>query len=230
MSHYWRHYDCLRDEYGVRVVEEPTVEPISIEEARSHLRIHAFGSPDEHPDDGQIMNVYLPAAREWCEAYSGKFLAEQTVEMSMLAFPSRASTFYLPIGPVHSITSVVYLDVDGVETTMTETTDYLTRIYNGRAAVYLPDDVQWPTTLPYNRNWNAAEPTVFVRYVAGYTTLSPDEFPLPRSARAAILLVLGHLYENRENSALLGRGDTLTEIPLGAQRLLDKDRVRMGFA
>lgn len=224
MSHYWRHYDCLRDEYGVRVVEEPAVEPISIEEARSHLRIHAFGSPDEHPDDGQIMNVYLPAAREWCEAYSGQLLAEQTVEMQMLAFPSRTS-FYLPIGPVHSITSVVYLDADGAETTMTETTEYLTRIYNGRAAVYLPDDVLWPTTLSYSSAWRA-EPTVFVRYVAGYTTLSPDEFPLPRSARAAILLVLGHLYENREQTA----DKKFEEIPLGARALLDKDRVRMGFA
>lgn len=224
MSVYWPHHSWQRHltvDYGFRVVTEPTVEPIGIEEARSHLRIEAFGSPAEHPDDSIIETLYIPAAREWCEFYSGRLLATQTVELALDAFPT-ASRFYLPIGPVQSVESVVYLDADGVEQSMVLGTDYSVRAYNGRASIYLPDGVAWPTPMTYRYG----ERAVFVRYVAGYMTESPETFPLPRSSRAAILLVLGHLYENRENSA----DRQFVEIPLGAAALLDRDRVRLGFA
>lgn len=208
--------------YGLRVVEEPTEEPITIEEARAHLRIETFGDPPAHPDDTMLETVYIPAAREWCEFYSGKLLATQTIELSLDHFPSRASRFYLPLGPVQSVTSVVYLDADGVETSMVLDTDYSVRLYNGRASIYLPDGVAWPTTMTYRYG----ERTVFVQYVAGFNDSSPVEFPIARSDKAAMLLVLGHLYENRENSA----DQKFEEIPLGAAALLDRGRVRLGFA
>jgi uncharacterized phiE125 gp8 family phage protein len=225
LSVYWPHHSWhrhLMDGYGFRVVAEPTVEPVGIEEARSHLRIETFGSPAAHPDDEIIESLYIPAAREWCEFYSGQLLATQTVELALDAFPGRASRFYLPIGPVQSVSSVTYLDAAGVEQTMVLDTDYSVRAYNGRASIYLPDGVAWPTPMTYRYG----ERAVFVRYVAGYQSESPVTFPVPRSARAAILLVLGHLYENRENSA----DRKFEEIPLGAAALLDRDRVRLGFA
>lgn len=48
----------------------------------------------------------------------------------------------------------------------------------------------------------------------------------PRSLRAAILLVLGHLYENREDSV----EKALASIPNGADALMRPLRVRLGMA
>ncbi len=68
-----------------------------------------------------------------------------------------------------------------------------------------------------------------VRYRSGYQSEEDpdsDAPPLPRSLRAAILLVLGHLYENREDSV----EKALASIPNGAEALMRPLRVRLGMA
>jgi uncharacterized phiE125 gp8 family phage protein len=54
---------------------------------------------------------------------------------------------------------------------------------------------------------------VRIDYVAGYATAGA----IPADLRAAVKLLVGHLYENREASA----PGTLNVIPLGARRILD---------
>jgi hypothetical protein len=52
-----------------------------------------------------------------------------------------------------------------------------------------------------------------VRFVAGYGTASV----VPELAKAAIKLIVGHLYESREEASEAN----LKEIPRGAQRCID---------
>ncbi len=56
-------------------------------------------------------------------------------------------------------------------------------------------------------------------------TAGADPIVMSDSIRAAMLLILGHLYANREDSAI---GLTAVELPMGSQYLLRPDRVGMG--
>ena len=72
----------------------------------------------------------------------------------------------------------------------------------------------------------AATNAVKIRYLAGYDIDSDGGEALPKMIRAAVLLVVGHLYANREASTEVA----LTHIPLGVESLLRPHRVRMGMA
>ena len=45
---------------------EPSTEPVTLAEARAHLRLDTFGSPPAHPED-DLISLYISAARQFCE-------------------------------------------------------------------------------------------------------------------------------------------------------------------
>jgi uncharacterized phiE125 gp8 family phage protein len=57
---------------------------------------------------------------------------------------------------------------------------------------------------------------VQVNFIAGYT----DKTLVPRHLKQAILILVGHWYENREEAA---SGRPYEEIPLGARDLLSRN-------
>jgi uncharacterized phiE125 gp8 family phage protein len=190
-----------------KVIVQPTEEPISIEDCRKHLRLDADGSPPEHEDDSLVMALQ-GAAREWCENFTGRALATQTLEVALDEFP--CSDMELWGSPVQSVVYVDYADDTGATVEM-PSGDYMLDNFASPNRIVIPYDQEWPTT-------SSSANAVRVRYVAGYTQAddSPSGEVMPKSIRSAILLVLGHLYENRENSTDLN----LMEVPLGAQSLL----------
>lgn len=83
--------------------------------------------------------------------------------------------------------------------------------------------------LAYGASWPSARDfhaSVRVAYVSGYTNpeASPQAIPLPKTAKAAILLMLTHLYEHR--------GDETVSAPPLVDVLLARipDREELGFA
>lgn len=226
------HWDCcayFRDlrldrlrKYGVRVVGEvdPDSEPVTMEDARAHLRVDTFGSPPESDDDFWIRNIGLPGAREWAELYSGRSIGLRSMELAMNRFPA-GSVMTLPFGPVDSVASIVYDDTDGVEQIM-DPADYVLDYYGPLPTIRLAPGASWPTDA--RDEFDA----IRVSYLAGYTPAgaSPPGLRIPASIRAAILLMLGHLYENRETASAV----SVEEIPLGARPLLDLTRIRLGMA
>ena len=219
-------WESMLATFSVRLITPPTFadEPITLEEAWHHLRIDTFLNSDSPPatvsgDDLWLETIGIPAARNWAEGYVGKSLVTQTLELVGTAFPS--DYFELPFGPVQSVTSVIYVDEDGIEQTM-DAADYDLNTDVSPSRVQLAYDVDaWPTARDaYN--------SVRVRYVAGYTPVgdSPSFGNITPSLKIGILLMLGHLYENRETT----QASAVTEIPMGARVFLDKDRVRIGFA
>lgn len=226
---------CLRQQadllrYGVRTAVEVAVEPITLAEAREHLRVDTYevGSPAEIvSDDDAWIEAMLPAAREYCEHYLGRALAPRTMEYVGDAFPIVAigtppgPVFQLPFGPVQSVESITYTDTDDAPQTVASI-DYEIDAISVPSQVVLTYGSSWPTA-------RSSTGSVRVRYITGYSTPgeSPQVYPLPKMARAAILLFLAHLYENRE-AVTVG---SLVELPLGVQSLLDfVGRERMGFA
>lgn len=184
-----------------KVTTAVATEPLTATEAKLHLKV-------DTSDDDTIVTALITAAREFSEHYTGKAFAPVTLEMALDCFPYDADDgdadegIDLDMPPVASITHVKYTDIDGVEQTITST-NYALSTYGTAARITPVYGYSWPST-------QDIENAVRVRYVAGYTTL-------PKAARAALLLLIGHLYENRQSVSAL----TLAEIPMGARALLD---------
>lgn len=222
-----------------KVITPPTIEPISLDEAHLHLRLDVYDSPPAHPDDPLILGL-IQAAREWIEKFTGRSMTERLLEMAIDEFPHpfyrghrrdvrwphpscyTAGGSPIPIrlrgGPINSLDSVVYTDSAGIARTLA---DAQFDSYEEPARVLPAGGAGWPST----QNLMGA---VKVRYWAGYTLPddSPSGTPLPMPLKQAMLLVLGHLYENREDSVDVA----LESIPLGAQALARPYRLDTALA
>lgn len=198
-----------------KIITPPAVEPISIDECRSHLEAQVYGDTTVDDADELMILALLSAAREHCEQFTGVSLASKIYEIALDAFPE--SEIELPMGPVTEIVSVSYVDADQSVQTMGPT-DYVLDDYQNPAWLLPASGTSWPTPGGFVN-------AVKVRYVAGYSDDTDGE-PLPYALRAAMLLVLGHLYKHREDTA----GTALASIPLGAEALMRPLRVRLGMA
>lgn len=199
-----------------KVITPPTTEPITLAEARTHLRIEPFGSPLEHPDDTYI-TTNITMAREFCEQYLERALSTQTIRMVVDNFNSE---IYLPNAPIQSVDSITYVDVNGVTQTLAPT-------------VYELDAYDNKIRLQYGQVYPAVrsqEDAVTVTFTAGYTNgTSPDTYPTPAPIKAAMLLIIGNLYENRQQDVLGNTRISFNSLPLGVYNLLQPYRLGMGM-
>lgn len=179
------------------VVVTPAEPVITLEEAKAHLRV-------DTSDDDVLIEAYVAAATESLagpEGWLGRSLGVTTLELRLSAFPCAArrniaasGVLTLPLGPVTEIVSVDYVDGDGADQGVLPADFLLTS-----------GDMLMPG---YGLSWPVARlhgDTVKIRYKAGY----PDGVPAP--IRAAILLMTGDLYANRETAAV---GLTAAAIPM----------------
>jgi len=173
---------------GLSLVTAPTVEPLSLVEAKVHLRV------DDAYSDTYI-NTLIVAARKHIENVTRRRLVQQTWDYTLAEFPT--GDICLPIQPVSSITSVNYINGSGVSTPFTS----FTLISDGpRSRVVLDYNQSWPTARVHGN-------AVTVRFVAGYepTTDSPQDLTgnIPGDIKSAMKLIIGDLFENRESSTPL---------------------------
>ncbi len=209
--------------YQLRVIAEPTIiqEPISLPDAYAHLHIDTYGSPPASDHDAWLEDIGIPGARSWAEAYLGKTLAQTTLELTTDVFPS-GDYIDLPGGPVREIVSVTYLDGAGILTNY-YVDQFQLDTYSEPHRLYLANEAEWPTEVRAERN------AVRIQYIAGYSlpTDSPQTTsPIPKRTRIGMLLMLGHLWRNREDTTTV----KLDMLPTGSRSFLDWDRVRVGFA
>lgn len=207
---------------GIKIVTQPIAEPLTLEECYAHLRI----VPDEessdltHPDDSLIL-AQIGAARQFAEDFTGLSIAVKTYELALDAFPE--DEIKLPHPPLVEIESVRYVDPDEVVQTV-PSVQYVIDTYQtaqGAGWLFPAKGVEWPAT-------DDVVNAVKIRYRAGYAVDGDgsDVEPLPYTVKAALLLIVGHLYEHREEAT----EKALAEIPLGAKALLRPLRVRFGMA
>jgi uncharacterized phiE125 gp8 family phage protein len=154
------------------VTVAPASEPVSLTEARAQC--HIDGS-----DFDTELAIYIQAAREHVERYTGLALVEQTVVI-------RASCFHdlcrLPVAPVQSITSVSYLDTTGAEQTLA-TTVYESVLVGLEPSIRLKIDQSWPSV-------RYVSDAVRVTAVCGFSSV-------PAPIKAAMLLTIENMNENR---------------------------------
>lgn len=154
----------------VITVTAPTTLPVSVTEAKEHLRL-------TDPTENTYVSMLISAATDHAQSFLSRALAPATYELVLDEFP--ADCIAIPLPPLVSIESVTYIDADGATQTLA-VDDYETDTVNGRV---VPADA-WPTTKDTHN-------AVRIRFIAGYEDA-------PCSIKAAILLLVADLYENRE--------------------------------
>lgn len=184
----------------MRIITPPAIEPITLADARLHLRV-------THTDEDALIANLIGVARTDAENELQRSIITQTREIARDRFPSAIE---LPFGPVSSVASIRFDDVDGVEQLLDPAT-YRVDTYRLTGWVVPAAGFSWPAT----RNHVNA---VRVRYVAGYGPLIAD-VPLP--IRHWILIRLAQLFEHREQVVV---GATVATVPY-VDRLLDPYRV-----
>lgn len=174
-------------------------EPVSIEEAKIHLRV-------DGDDENALIGDLIKAARSEVENLCGRQLLTATWVHRLDAFPG-TGTILLPVSPMQSITSITYTDIGGDSQTVA------TSVYDSDTAsaiprIFLKDGQSWPSSQSITN-------AVIVTFVAGYGDGLAD---VPEEARRAILLIVGTLYRNRETMIT---GATVSELRGVLEGLLD---------
>lgn len=164
------------------VTVEPAAEPVTLTEAKAHLRV-------SHSDDDDRIEVMIAAARQMAEVFMNRAIVTQTIAAVYDKFRSEMK---LPFGGCTSIEDVVYLDEDGGEQTASSSLYGLDAV-RSPAVVYLKNGQAWPSTL-VQRN------AVTITYLAGATPASgsPTENNVPARIKQAILMMVADMYENVE--------------------------------
>lgn len=198
-------------------VVQPAIEPISLTEAKLHLRIDDDTSPSTHPDNSLIA-LFISASRRHVEHFTNKALAEQTWDLYMDEFPEE-DYIVIPKPPLQSIVSLTYKDSSGTSqvvsfldpsgTALMETDDYIVDNSCEPGRLYLKNGMAWPTT------YEEAQ-AVIVRFICGYS--ATDD--IPAEVKAAILLKLSDLYENRGDLAASERLDQALKALLWPERII----------
>jgi uncharacterized phiE125 gp8 family phage protein len=176
---------------------------LTVEEAKAHLRV------TDTLSDGYIENLIL-AVQAMAATFQGRtYLTTSLVQKFDGSFPESVNLYGPPLA---SVTTIQYIDSGGTLQTLA-------------SSVYDVDTTSEPgrITLAYNQTWPETYGTandITITYVAGYTDAAAFKAAMP-AAYAAILLGVGHLYENR--SAVTADG--LKEMPLGFKDLLWPNRV-----
>lgn len=174
----------------MRVVVVAPPEPvISWSDADAHLKL------DGDESDRAYVEGLIAAATahiDGPDGWLGRSIGRQTLEVRFdLTYHGR-SPFRLPYGPVIDLVSVKYLDFNGTEQTA-NTADFL----------LLGDEVA-PANSVYPWDGGSTQREAGrIQYHAGH-----EEVPAP--IKAAILLMVGDLYRNRDTVA----AGTVSKIPM----------------
>ena len=189
-------------EYSLTRSVEPTVEPVSLAEAKRHANVVAS-------DDDLLIAALIQAAREQVESDTSRALVNQTWRLKLHDW--FADLIELPRPPLQSVTSIKYLDADDVEQTL-PVAYYKVDADRTPGVIWKAPDYTWPTV--------SAQPNaVTITYVAGYGAAATA---VPARARQAILLLVAHWYRAREAVMV---GSVGQEVALAYQRLIHGLRV-----
>jgi uncharacterized phiE125 gp8 family phage protein len=182
---------------GLYLKTQPTFEPVTLGEAKAHLRV-------THAEDDTYITHLITVARTHAERYLGGAIPKQTWVWTLDAWP--VFPVDVPKPPLVSVVSFSYTDSAGIT-------------HDVSASDYTVDTENMPGRIYYEPPAAALADIKGVRieFEAGYK--SADD--IPADIRHAILLLVGHWYENREDVA----PDRLTIVPRCVDALLNPWRV-----
>lgn len=186
-----------------QLLTAPAETPVTVEEAKAHLRVH-------HTEDNALIAAMISAAASYLDGHSGvlgRCMVTQEWRQDFACWPdNRVLRLPFPDIDADSV-GITYFDDDGAEQVVSATLFELVEDAIG-SAVVLKRGFNFPG-LSQDK-----EAPVRVSFEAGYG----DADAVPRAVRHALLLIVGDLYENRENT-VIGQV-TVSQLPLGAHTLI----------
>ena len=185
----------------VKIITPVQEEPVSLAEVRQHLRL-----PEEPAEDGLLLAL-ITTARTYCEDYTRRALAEQTLEFYLDRFPGMCPVL-LPCPPLQSVTEIGYKDSMGAETILPNSACLVDLDCEPGRVLPVYGDA-WPVFTPFPVS------PIRIRFIAGYENL-------PTPIRLAMLLLIGNWYENREAT-----GTASSEIDFSVHALLTPYRLEV---
>jgi uncharacterized phiE125 gp8 family phage protein len=179
----------------------PAAEPISVAEAKAHLRVDA-------DDEDALTGSLIVAARMLVERTMGLALVTQGWSYFLDHWPERGC-IALPLLPVQTVSAVTVHGDDGGATVL-DAESYAVDVLSAPARLVL---TATPPSM-VTRAFNAFE----VAFTAGYGDAGSD---VPQPIRQAILLLVAHWFEGREP---VGLGAGPQEVPAIVAGLLQPYR------
>jgi len=176
---------------SLEIITAPVTTPISRAELKTHLRV------DTTAEDDYIDTVIL-AATDYFEQRSWRQLITATYGLYLDAFPTDYIEF--PKAPLQSITSVQYIDTDGVTQTWAAS-KYEVDLRSQVGKLRPVSGEGFPAV-------DDAFNVVTVTFKAGYGDAGSD---VPDIIRATVKLIGAYFYENRQNIYTTG---SVNEIPV----------------
>ena len=189
------------------LVTAPSIEPVTLAEAKSHLRV-------ENTADDTLITSLIKSSRQMAETYTGITFVDTTLQGFMDNWPSlyneqwwsgirelpidyHNKNSYIEIGlaPLQSVTHIKTYDNADVATTIAST-EYQVSTYSGitpnKGRITLRAGATWPT---FERNADGIE----IQFVSGFGTATTD---IPETIRQALLIDVAFRYENRGDGIL----------------------------
>lgn len=199
----------LRWSLSPQPVTPPVGEIVTLTQAKTHLRV------DTTDDDTYITGLITTARERIGKAKALSFLNE-TWNQYFNRWPWEDGFFDLMRVPLVSVGFVNFTDSTGTVAAMA-TTNYIVdpNVQPGR--IVLAFGTSWPgVTL------SPASP-IQVQFTAGYHASDPTK--VPTTIYHAMLMMISHLYENRE-PVQVGRAITSIELPMTVDQLLSDYGIR----
>ncbi len=232
---------------GFIIQKAPTVEPVTLAQAKNHLRV-------DITDDDDYIAELVSGAREACEVFCGRSFAIKSYMQTLDAFPYYTDTVFsqnalppsysslptysctawnysqmikLYMPPAIAVQGIDYTDAEGSNQTLVQGTDFLLDNISEPSRIFPMPGLTWPPVL-YVPNG------VRIRFTAGFgsTDTNPAPIdgdvaqgagsqPMPCRVMIAMKQLIGGWYENREAAT----ATSMKEIPQHVQMLLWSLRV-----
>jgi uncharacterized phiE125 gp8 family phage protein len=192
------------DTRRVQITTQPDEEPVSLIEAKEHLHI-------THDEEDAYISGLIVAARVYAEMVSRRAYVTRTYTAVLDRWPYW-TRIELPYPPLMAVTEFAYTDDQDVRTVW-ESNNYWVDAHSEPGRIALRSTATWPSVTL--KEINAIE----IIYTAGYGLASD----VPDTYKAAVKLMIGHLYENRE-AVTTAQGISVVVTPLGLDALLLTDR------
>lgn len=187
----------------VFVVTAPTEEPVSVDEAKLHLKV-------DGTDEDAFIGALITAAREHAESLQNRAYVTQTLRVALPCWPG-CSVVKLPRPRLQGVVSITYKQLDGTVATVDPST-YVVDADGEPGGVMLKPGRSWPSATLYPVN------PITVTYTAGYG----DATDVPQRIKQALLLLVGFWFESRDVLYINGNA---VGVPFTVNSLLATDRV-----
>jgi uncharacterized phiE125 gp8 family phage protein len=199
----------------LRLIDAPADSVVTLTEARLHCRVD-----DGNTADDAAITRYIAAATQRLDGRDGLLgmcLRPQTWELVATRFPSGRCAIELPLPPTLEVVSVKYLDTTEAEQTVSGG-DYRVILGGNEPTRIIPTlaATTWPIAAA------GVPDAVRVRFTAGFQYSdspadSPEPEVIPEPIRQAVLLLVGHWFENRADVAV---GVSAAPVPQGVLDLI----------